>query len=159
MRWCETAAISQFVGISRVGACWSVLAAKLHGASRCDVVHAPDVQRPRSVRHRSVVGSRRVDVARARISKSYLFSAYVPLFHTIHILSNLLGYIPYEFSVPVTPLELHATAAERTCLLFSKSYLFPVYVSLFHTVHIISNLLSYNPYEFSPAVHTACTFR
>ena len=39
-------------------------------------------------------------------------------------------------------------------MLFSKSYLFSVYVSLFYTVHINSNLLSYNPYEFSVlAVH------
>ena len=39
-----------------------------------------------------------------------------------------------------------------------KWYLFSVYVSLFHTTHIISNLLGYNPYEFSVlAVHTAYT--
>ena len=44
-----------------------------------------------------------------RYSKSYLFSLYVSLFHTIHIISNLLGHNPYEFSVPITPLPVTCT--------------------------------------------------
>eukprot|EP01043_Picozoa_sp_COSAG02_P069730 COSAG02_NODE_12073_length_1602_cov_3.656687_1_plen_103_part_00 len=35
----------------------------------------------------------------------------------------------------------------------AESYLFSVYISLFHTIHIVPNLLSYNPYEFSVRAH------
>ncbi len=46
------------------------------------------------------------------VSKSYLFSAYVRVFHTTHNIVTLLSYNSYEFSVPRRRLQLHGSARD-----------------------------------------------
>ena len=78
----------------------------------------------------------------------YILNISIP--DTIHIISNLLSHNPYEFLVPVTPLQLHLQLPDvRRSGVQQVVFVFCICLSFFNTTYNIVALLSYNSYEFS----------